>query len=262
MHIYPPFTPPQFWRFGLFRINRQGKRRRNVFLDFLPKNGIILIYKLVIQIGLEADFPSRSEEIEVIQFWIPPTPREIRLKKLNVSPTLYCNILPLTVYFIGKLMYWKNHDLIQPFLPLFDTWINIANGRPGTYSVFRHGRIRHLPPPCRRGGVPVHHDPVHGIVANPGNREWEPFPLSFFVFCRNPVHRVMVNWDPPISQYLGQPGGNQKGNHSITASKKQDKNKSGISKQRVCGGGSRSMPQPVVCAAMSILLLHHPYTGI
>ena len=31
--------------------------------------------------------------------------REIRLKKLNVSPTLYCNILPLTVYFIGKLMY-------------------------------------------------------------------------------------------------------------------------------------------------------------
>jgi hypothetical protein len=79
---------------------------------------------------------------------------------------------------------------------------------------------------------------MHGIAANPGNREWEPFPLSFFVFCRNPVHRVMVNWDPPISQYLGQPGGNQKGNHSITASKKQDKNKSGISKQRVCGGGS------------------------
>ena len=30
--------------------------------------------------------------IEVIQFWIPPTPREIRLKKLNVSPTLYCNV--------------------------------------------------------------------------------------------------------------------------------------------------------------------------
>ena len=28
-----------------------------------------------------------------------------RLKKLNVSPTLYCNVLPLTVYFIGKLMY-------------------------------------------------------------------------------------------------------------------------------------------------------------
>ena len=43
--------------------------------------------------------------IEVLPFWIPPTPREIRLKKLNVSPTLYCNVLPLTVYFIGKLMY-------------------------------------------------------------------------------------------------------------------------------------------------------------
>jgi hypothetical protein len=65
VHIYPPFTPPQFWRFGLFRINRQGKRRRNIFLDFLPKNEIILIYKLVIQIGLEADFPSRSEEIRI-----------------------------------------------------------------------------------------------------------------------------------------------------------------------------------------------------
>ena len=24
-------------------------------------------------------------------------------------------------------------------------------------------------PPCRDEGVPVHHDPVHGIVANPGN---------------------------------------------------------------------------------------------
>ena len=49
--------------------------------------------------------------IEVIQFWIPPTPREIRLKKLNVSPTLYCNVLSLTVYFIGMLMYRQNHDL-------------------------------------------------------------------------------------------------------------------------------------------------------
>jgi hypothetical protein len=29
--------------------------------------------------------------------------------------------------------------------------------------VFRHGRIRHLPPSCRGGGVPVHHDPVDGI---------------------------------------------------------------------------------------------------
>ena len=43
------------------------------------------------------------------------------------------------------------------------------------------------------GGVPFNHDPVEGIVANPGNREWEPFPLSFFVVCDNPVHGVMVN---------------------------------------------------------------------
>ena len=53
-------------------------------------------------------------------------------------------------------------------------------------------------PPCRLGGVPVHHDPVHGIVANPGNREWGQSPLSFFVVCDNPVHRVLVNWDPPV----------------------------------------------------------------
>ena len=46
------------------------------------------------------------------------------------------------------------------------------------------------------GGVPFNHDPVEGIVANPGNREWEPFPLSFFVVCDNPVHGVMVNWEP------------------------------------------------------------------
>ena len=71
------------------------------------------------------------------------------------------------------------------------------------------------PPPCRGGVISVHHDPVHGIGANPGNREWEPFPLSFSVVCDNPVHRVMVNWDPPISQYLGLPGTIQKGNHSI-----------------------------------------------
>ena len=53
-------------------------------------------------------------------------------------------------------------------------------------------------PPCRLGGVPVHHDPVHGIVTNPGNREWAQRPLSFFGVWDNPVHRVMVNWDPLI----------------------------------------------------------------
>ena len=74
------------------------------------------------------------------------------------------------------------------------------------------------PPPCRGGVISVHHDPVHGICTNPGNREWEPFPLSFFVVCAYPVHRVMVNWDPPISQYLGLPGTIQKGNHSILIS--------------------------------------------
>ena len=42
---------------------------------------------------------------EALPFWIPPTPREIRLKKLNVSPNLYCNVLSLIVYFVGKLMY-------------------------------------------------------------------------------------------------------------------------------------------------------------
>ena len=72
--------------------------------------------------------------------------------------------------------------------------------------MFRHGRIRHLPPSCRFGGVPVHHDPVHGIVPNPGNREWAQRPLSFFVVWDNPVHRVLVNWDPPISQVVDLPG--------------------------------------------------------
>ena len=57
-------------------------------------------------------------------------------------------------------------------------------------------------PPCRGGGVPVHHDPMHGIVTNPKNREWGQSPLSFFVVCDNPVHRVLVNWDPPISQVI------------------------------------------------------------
>ena len=53
---------------------------------------------------------------------------------------------------------------------------------------------------CRAGGFPVHHDPMHGIVANPENREWAQRPLSFFVVCDNPVHRVLVNLEPPISQ--------------------------------------------------------------
>ena len=36
--------------------------------------------------------------------------------------------------------------------------------------------------------------------------------MSFFVVCDNPVHRVMVNWDPPpISQVIHLPGGIQKG---------------------------------------------------
>ena len=43
--------------------------------------------------------------IEALPFWMGPTPREIRLEKLNVSPILYCNVLPLIVYFVGKLMY-------------------------------------------------------------------------------------------------------------------------------------------------------------
>ena len=70
-------------------------------------------------------------------------------------------------------------------------------------------------PPCRDEGVPVHHDPMHGIVTNPGNREWAQRPLSFFVVCDNPIHGVMVNWDPPISQVIDLLGGIQKGNASI-----------------------------------------------
>ena len=77
------------------------------------------------------------------------------------------------------------------------------------------GQIRHLPPSCRAGGFPVHHDPMHGIVANPENREWVRYPLSFFVVCDNPVHRVMVNWEPPISQVIHLPGGIQNCNASI-----------------------------------------------
>ena len=55
-------------------------------------------------------------------------------------------------------------------------------------------------------GVPVHHDPVDGICTNPGNREWVRYPLSFFVVCAYPMHRVLVNWDPPISQVVDLPG--------------------------------------------------------
>ena len=33
------------------------------FKSILPKNGFILNYRLIIQVGLEADFPSRIEEI-------------------------------------------------------------------------------------------------------------------------------------------------------------------------------------------------------
>ena len=48
------------------------------------------------------------------------------------------------------------------------------------------------------GGVPVHQDPVHGIVANREKWQWGPPPFSIFGVCDNPVHRVMVNWDPLI----------------------------------------------------------------
>jgi hypothetical protein len=53
------------------------------------------------------------------------------------------------------------------------------------------------------GGVPAHHDPVDGIVTNPGKREGESFPLSLFVVCDNPVHGVMANWDPPTRTPAG-----------------------------------------------------------
>ena len=82
-------------------------------------------------------------------------------------------------------------------------------------------------PPCRDEGVPVHHDPVHGIVTNPGNENGRSAgrpidispqaqrPLSFFVVGDNPIHGNMVNWDPPISQVIDLLGGIQKGNASI-----------------------------------------------
>ena len=37
-----------------------------------------------------------------------------------------------------------------------------------------------------------------------GSPSW--YPLLFFVFCTYPIHRVMVNWDPPISQVIHLPG--------------------------------------------------------
>ena len=37
------------------------------------------------------------------------------------------------------------------------------------------------------------------------NREWARRPLSFFAVCPNPIHRVMENWDPPISQVIHLP---------------------------------------------------------
>ena len=74
------------------------------------KVGLTLSFLSLISRGVGGNQKGNTS-IEVIQFWIPPTPREIRLKKLNVSPTLYCNVLSLTVYFIGMLMYRQNHDL-------------------------------------------------------------------------------------------------------------------------------------------------------
>ena len=47
------------------------------------------------------------------------------------------------------------------------------------------------------GGVPVHHDPVDGIVPNHEKWQWGLSPFSISGVCDNPVHRVMVNWDPP-----------------------------------------------------------------
>jgi hypothetical protein len=42
-----------------------------------------------------------------------------------------------------------------------------------------------------------------------------------------PIHRVMVNWDPPISQVIHLPGTNNKHKHRIPAwyKNKQTKNK-------------------------------------
>ena len=69
---------------------------------------IVLFYDMFL-VQLSTHFRNRAGLCtppgDALQFWIPPTPREIRLKKLNVSPNLYCNVLSLIVYFVGKLMY-------------------------------------------------------------------------------------------------------------------------------------------------------------
>ena len=47
------------------------------------------------------------------------------------------------------------------------------------------------------GGVPVHDDPVDGIDGNPGKEQWGQSQFSISGVCAYPIHRVMVNWDPP-----------------------------------------------------------------
>ena len=133
------------------------------------------------------------------------------LKKLNVSPTLYCNVLPLTVYLVGMLMYWKPwlYTAIPPliwYLNKYSKWM--------ARDIFRVPSWSDPAPASILQGWGVFSSPwpsVHGIGTNPGNREWgwgRP-PLSFFVVCDNPIHRVMVNWDPPISRVIHLPGGIQ-----------------------------------------------------
>jgi hypothetical protein len=40
------------------------------------------------------------------------------------------------------------------------------------------------------------------------------YPFSISGVCEYPIHRVMVNWDPPISPVIHLPGAIQKGNTS------------------------------------------------
>ena len=100
-------------------------------------------------------------------------------------------------FYIALYSFYSAWILSGPFIVLL------------TLSMQTYYRARSLPPSCRAGGFPVHHDPMHGIVTNPKNREWVRYPLSFFVVCDNPIHRVLVNWDPPISQVIHLPGGIQ-----------------------------------------------------